>query len=301
VDAVLARRCCVAAAVALLAGACGHGNDSTSPTTLATPGATTTVVAGATTTSGSSGGTVSRGKPPRGGATATTTAPSSARDDRAIADAAEGAAGRLAGILLASGPAKSLVIDVLVQPGVTPDADVLTTLRQILAATSGKPVELAGPRPLNSATTTYDADTIRRLADSQGRPQGDGAAVIYLLYLKGGFTDDSVLGVTVRADTTAIFPDQIASATSPIVSRHRLEQAVDTHELGHILGLVDLYLNDNRDDPEHPGHSTNPRSVMYWAVESDLVSQVLGGPPPVDFDGADQNDLRRIHAGAASA
>jgi hypothetical protein len=67
------------------------------------------------------------------------------------------------------------------------------------------------------------------------------------------------------------------------------------------MGLVDLYLDDNRDDPDHPGHSTNPHSVMYWAVETDLVAQVLDGPPPVSFDAADQADLQKIHAGASAA
>jgi hypothetical protein len=104
--------------------------------------------------------------------------------------------------------------------------------------------------------------------------------------------------VTVRGDVIGIFPDQVAGAATPFVSRARIERAVATHELGHVLGLVDLYLDEGRDDPDHPGHSTNPRSVMYWAVEADVVTQVLGGPPPVDFDAADQADLREIRDGA---
>jgi hypothetical protein len=107
-----------------------------------------------------------------------------------------------------------------------------------------------------------------------------------------------VLGVTVRADTTAVFPDRIASATSPLVTRHRLEQAVDTHELGHVLGLVDLARDTGRADRDHPGHSTNTRSVMYWAVESSLIGQVLTGPPPRDFDAADLADLEALRNGA---
>ena len=76
-----------------------------------------------------------------------------------------------------------------------------------------------------------------------------------------------------------------------------MERAVVTHEMGHLLGLVDLVLDDKRGDPAHPGHSTNRGSVMFWAVETSLVGQVLGGPPPVDFDSDDVADLRKIRTG----
>jgi hypothetical protein len=36
---------------------------------------------------------------------------------------------------------------------------------------------------------------------------------------------------------------------------------------------------------------------MHWAVESDLISQVLGGGVPTDFDAQDRADLARIRAG----
>jgi hypothetical protein len=302
VDAVLTRRrLCVAVALTLFAGACGHAKpgDETVGGTLTTPGETASTVPGDQhTPTGAGSKTTSAGK--HGGSGAATTHDKTSSSD-AIRDQANNGPGSLAGLVLAPGPAANVVLDVLVQPGVTADDSVISTLRQIVAASSGKPVTVRGPVALNSSSTTYDGDAIRRLADAQGKAQGDGTVVLHLLYLKGAFTDDSVLGVTVRADTTAIFPDQISRTSSPLVSRQRLEQAVDTHELGHVLGLVDLYLDDNRDDPEHPGHSTNPHSVMYWAVESDLVGQVLDGPPPVAFDGADQNDLSRIHGGASPA
>jgi hypothetical protein len=282
--------------LALVAAGCGRSNDTQSggttlPTALPGQSPSTTTGGGPTeTTPRSSAG----GGTPHG---ASTTGKPSDPPRQAF----DGGPGSFAGVLLAPGPATNIVIDLLVQSGTSADPDVISTLRDVLAASSGKPVTVRGPTTLNTSSNAYDADAIRHLADTQGKPQGENTAVIHLLYLKGSFSDDSVLGVTVRADTTAIFPDQIDSASSPFASTRRIEQAVDTHELGHVLGLVDLYLNDNRDDPQHPGHSTNPHSVMYWAVESDLVGQVLDGPPPVAFDGADQSDLQRIHAGAAPA
>jgi hypothetical protein len=69
---------------------------------------------------------------------------------------------------------------------------------------------------------------------------------------------------------------------------------VATHELGHLLGLVDLVLDTGREDPEHPGHSRSRDSVMFWAVESDLIGSLLGGGPPTVFDAADRADLVAI-------
>src|SRR5581483_9374283 len=74
----------------------------------------------------------------------------------------------------------------------------------------------------------------------------------------------------------------------------RMELAVATHELGHLLGLVDLVLHTGREDAEHPGHSPNRDSVMFWAVETDLVSTLLGASPSTRFDAADLADLAAI-------
>jgi hypothetical protein len=37
---------------------------------------------------------------------------------------------------------------------------------------------------------------------------------------------------------------------------------------------------------------------MYWAVESSLVTQVLAGGPPRDFDAEDLADLAALRNGA---
>ena len=36
---------------------------------------------------------------------------------------------------------------------------------------------------------------------------------------------------------------------------------------------------------------------MYWAVESDLVGDLLSGGPPTEFDGTDLRDLATIRNG----
>lgn len=97
----------------------------------------------------------------------------------------------------------------------------------------------------------------------------------------------------------ASYVDVVSRATVPGLSRETVETAVLTHETGHLLGLVDLYLATGRQDSAHPGHSSNKGSVMYWAVETtDLVTAFGQGGPPRNFDAADLADLANIRDGA---
>lgn len=308
VTALTRRLVATVAVIVFVAGACGADSDNAndaspsdvggSLSTSTQPGLTATIPGRPGTTARSRGTATSS----RNGGPGDSPADNRPAGDSAARLAAQGPPGAFAGVLLAAGPADDLVLDVLVQPGASADAGAIAQIRELLASASGKSVGVRGPTTLNSSKDVHDADDIRRLSDDQGKPaQGDGVAVIHLLYLDGRFTEEGALGVAVRGDVFAVFPDQIAGAATPFVSRERIERAVVTHELGHILGLVDLYLDERRDDSAHPGHSPNRQSVMYWAVESDLVTQVLGGPPPVDFDSADQADLRKIRDGAPSS
>jgi hypothetical protein len=119
-----------------------------------------------------------------------------------------------------------------------------------------------------------------------------------VLFVHGDYEGDTgVLGVTVRSDVAAVFVDQVAGSAGLLGGSAVVERSVSTHEVGHLLGLVDLFLDTGRHDPQHPGHSTNPGSVMYWAVESDVIGSILGANPPTEFDAADLADLAAIRNG----
>lgn len=191
--------------------------------------------------------------------------------------------GGAAAVYLRPAGAPGLRVDVQSQQGARPRQASVDHLVSVLRQVSQKDVSTNTQVAPGGARSWDDAS----LLSTAGAP---APGVIHLLFLHGTFKgDDSVLGISVRNDVVAVFVDQVSTAA--------VEKAVTTHEIGHLLGLVDLFLQTGRGDPQHPHHSTNPQSVMYWAVESSLVGQLLNGPPPSELDAQDQADLATIRRG----
>ena len=238
---------------------------------------------------------------PSPGPAATAPAPGSGDvQPTAADDGSQGSPGSFARTLLRPAPATAIVVERAAQSGAGIAQAAVDRSARVLGSVSGKPIDVRPPAALTTDDTDWSADEVRRAADAVARtPQGDGRAVLRLLALKGRFEgSEEVLGVAARGDVLALFVDNIAGAATPLVGRQAIEDAVLLHEFGHVLGLVDLARDTGRADKEHPGHSSNRASVMYWAVESSLIGQVIDGPPPRDFDAADLADLRALRDGA---
>ena len=285
-------------ALALLA-ACAGDDDGAGRTPTTAPGEappTSLAEAGPAATSGGGAGATT-GAPTEqataGGGGPTPSAPAS------VTPLPPGGVGALAGPLLRPGHGDRIVVEVRAQAGAEPRSETLQELVAMLREVSGKTVVVDGIDPLPGSAQSWTSSAIVRAGDGAAeRSQGGTQVVLRLLFVRGTFDgDDSVLGVAVRGDLAAVFSDQVARTSGLLTSSAVVEHAVTIHEVGHLLGLVDLAIDTGRDDPDHPGHSTNQDSVMYWAVESDLVGQVLGGGIPTELDAQDRADLARIRSG----
>ena len=91
-----------------------------------------------------------------------------------------------------------------------------------------------------------------------------------------------------------MFKDTIeATLSGPPMVRDAVEPAVLVHELGHELGLVNNgipMVNGNHEDPDHPAHDSNTNCLMYWAVSTSRVPDLIHNGPP-DFDADCKADL----------
>lgn len=213
---------------------------------------------------------------------------------------AKGPPGAFARTLLRPQPATVIVLERLQQSGAASRQSAIDHVAGLLRSASAKRVSEAEVVALDGGARSWSAAELRTLADESTKAgQGDGRAVLHLLFVRGTFNGSTdVLGVVVRGDVVAIFSDSVDAAETPVVAGASIEKAVLAHEVGHALGLVDLVRQTGRADPEHPGHSKNEKSVMYWAVESSLVATVLRGGPPTDFDDDDRADLAALRNGA---
>lgn len=197
-----------------------------------------------------------------------------------------------------------LVVEVAVQEGVAADPQALDHLVAILEREADKPGGVEVVR------TSFDDDRerwspqdLRQVADEhRTRWSDEQAATVLVLYVRGAFEDEDAIGVAYNASEAALFPERWEGLLEGLLATDAdVERAALTHEVGHLLGLVELVYDSahDREHPDAPGHSRSEDSVMHPAVETTAVGRVFDGPPPDDFDAADRDDLEQLRTGGS--
>ena len=203
----------------------------------------------------------------------------------------------MARIILGASPARRLVIEIAYVAGRRPSQQAVDHLRTILERETSKP---DGVRPtfgaeLPTTRSSYSLNNLLALEQRYRRLHSSGeVATIWIAALNGDYAAGSgTLGLAFTATAFALFEDQIQQAANVFVSADSIERSVITHEMGHLLGLVNIGYRSHYDheDPQHPHHSKYQTSVMYWAVEDTSIATILRGGPPDDFDRYDRADL----------
>lgn len=225
--------------------------------------------------------------------------------------------------LLRDDPYDRLVVEIDHVAGHEPSPLALDALKQRLGeVTDKKEIRIPEPTEIPAQGGGYDADDIRRIhmatfdrfgPDHQYR----GSATLHILYLDGlSGTEPGFQGIYVtdfvRGEQTAaiaLLPDHwrgptglggLAGLPAPGADTfaQRIERSVLVHEAGHALGLVGTVPEQReRHDPDDPGHSTNPQSVMHSGpvrVDQDYMAflRETGYDPVWAFDADDLADLK---------
>ena len=207
--------------------------------------------------------------------------------------------GASANELLASGKYTSLKIEVQYMTGFEPDAAALAHLQSTLSSLLNKPdgisiVTKEIPASTNSFLSLSDVISIERNHRSVFTSGSELA--VYVLYTNGNYSDPNVLGIAYKNTSVVLFGKRINDSSGGIgqASRTKLVATVAEHELGHLMGLVDLgtAMQTNHQDAAHGNHCSNMDCLMYYTAETtDILGFLLTGNIP-SFDANCRTDLR---------
>lgn len=205
--------------------------------------------------------------------------------------------------LMAPQPYTEIVVEVDYVAGRKPNDSALTHLVNTIAEVTGKKVTLAPINQIPPGNGRYDGEDIKDISEARRNTlSANGKASIWVGYLNGTMRGGGAAGVAVAGTVTAVFLDTINGLPFPPSTKEGIEKTILVQEVGHLFGLVNIGYKSPRDheDKDHPHHSNNPASVMYWALmtrEGLLEFIGNGGSPPTRFDADDLADLRDIAAG----
>lgn len=208
----------------------------------------------------------------------------------------------------------SLVIELDVVEGVSPrdgvEALLTGALQPLLDKPGGITIQRDETIPASRALEEWTFDDVQALAlETFDQVGPEESAVFHTLWLTGSFVSESggtVLGIAWANRYLAIFADTIDGACSSALPLTReqicreAESTVWTHEVGHVIGLVNnpIPMVEAHEDPEHPGHTSNPDGVMYWAYERPtFIDGLIGGEAMVDFGPESLADVAAFREG----
>jgi hypothetical protein len=208
-----------------------------------------------------------------------------------------GQVGSAARGILRSDPFRRIILEVDWVKGREPRDGAIALLARRIHEVTGKEVLLEGGNEIPEGSGNYYPGEIREMSRNRAVSDDADAITIWIGYLNGGAAArDDAVGGSVGATVIAIFPDKINSYVTEGIDGLVIESATLIHEFGHLMGLVNIGYRSPRDheDPEHPGHSSNPDSVMHWGVKR---IQLGGKLPSTEFDADDLADLRDLAEG----
>ena len=218
----------------------------------------------------------------------------------------KGIPGGLTLACLSSAEYTSMIVEIDYDSGYSPEQSSVDLLKTRLEEVCDKPngIDILLTETNFEHSGSWTAEDVREKSweHKANDPQTSSTLYWQAIFPSGTYSDSGVLGVAVDASTVAIFKETVEDAEGPIFNRpsaEEIENSVLVHEFGHLLGLVNLVYKSpvDHEDKDHPGHSNNEDSVMYWAVESADIGNIITGQLPDEFDNDDLNDLSGILSG----
>ncbi len=207
--------------------------------------------------------------------------------------------GASASDLLSGNKFTSINIEIVYMPGFAPDAMALSNLTTFINTYASKPsgVQITQRQIPASGKTKLTLADINSIESSNRTVFTSGNSIsVYLLYADADYIENNVLAVAYKNTSITIFGKTVVSNSGGLnqTSRTRLESAGVLHEMGHLLGLVNLgsTMQVNHEDAAHVKHCNNTACLMYFATQTNMIGGgVFSGAIP-ELDQNCKNDLK---------
>jgi hypothetical protein len=192
--------------------------------------------------------------------------------------------------LLSAATYTSIKLEIQYMPGYAPDAASINNTVTFLNNLVNKPagitvIQTQIPSSNKTVMTLNDIVEVERTyrtVYTSGNQLG-----VYFLYTDSKYSEQTALGLAFRNTSMALLGKTVTDNSGGFgqVSRTKLESTVLQHELGHILGLVNLGtpMVTPHQDPNNANHCNNSACLMYYGTNTTSVMGMLGGNvPPLD-------------------
>ncbi|GAC1396121.1 MAG: hypothetical protein NVSMB63_16530 [Sediminibacterium sp.] len=218
------------------------------------------------------------------------TGPAGAADKLPVGESAKG--------LLRADTYQNLNIEIQYAPGMKPQDQSVNNLVSFLNTYLNKPggIAVTFKQVSSIGKATVTSSDVVSFTDNNRTLYTDGNHIdIYIYFADADYTQNQIIGFAFRNTAVVVFEKTVEAHSGGFnqPDRVKVESGVLEHEAGHLLGLVNngTPMVTNHEDPSNQAHCNNQRCLMYYAIQtSGLLNMLDNGIPALDANCV--NDLK---------
>ncbi|MGK7391169.1 MAG: peptidase [Candidatus Cyclobacteriaceae bacterium M2_1C_046] len=212
--------------------------------------------------------------------------------------------GATANELLAADQFDKLVVEIQYPQGYAPPAGSIDDMKNFLNKFLNKPggIEVIANEITVPANNVYSLSEVMSVeANNRTQFNEESTMAIYLFLADGDYDQNEgnarVLGIAYQNTSMALFQKSIQDLSGGVTqpSERLLTSTVLQHEIGHLLGLVNVGtpMVTEHQDESHGKHCDDSNCLMYWSVSTgNVVDNIVGFSSPPDLDSQCKADLK---------